>query len=525
MGHLKKLGAMKPITYRVDENFPDEQMNRHSRFYSRFRGKSLRKEKAVKENDSYFTDLKSLAESNDWDENFFSGMGLAGYVLSSAWGLLAYYCSSIFPQSIQSQFDIQLSRIVFIVMLMLAEFVIWRLSSYWSSDKRLHLLVLLGFFCSPWNCIVALIPLEIPPVLLWCAWGVSGLGYACMISLWSRFLCRLQPRRLAIYMMSTTVLNGSLFLIVSYMQYTPGIIVAFTLPITSLLLYIFTLRGLKKRVVMTCTPKQAHETIKIKPFLASFLYSIGMGAAGCCATFSLRELETGDFFLGLVFLVAGSIVFFSNRHHDEMIKKIMSVWTLPISLACILPLPVLNPYGRVFCCITLLTFYFVRSIINRRALGEVLSYRAGFTVGAFAYGRLANTGGILLGWVIMFFAFVSKYAGFNMQLVSVVVIGIIFVSLGSYIIADYYPVPPVLKEDEKGRWRLRCEKIAESYGLSPRQTEVLILLAKGRNAKYIEKELFLSSYTVRTHIYTIYKKMSVHSHQDLLNVISKGSST
>ncbi len=61
--------------------------------------------------------------------------------------------------------------------------------------------------------------------------------------------------------------------------------------------------------------------------------------------------------------------------------------------------------------------------------------------------------------------------------------------------------------------------LCSRYGLTPREEEVFGLLAKGRNAEFIQNALVISNHTVKTHIYNIYRKMDVHSLQDLLDVL------
>jgi DNA-binding CsgD family transcriptional regulator len=72
-----------------------------------------------------------------------------------------------------------------------------------------------------------------------------------------------------------------------------------------------------------------------------------------------------------------------------------------------------------------------------------------------------------------------------------------------------------------GPWRLRCRSIAEEYRLSPREIEVFQLLAKGRNAEYISKTLFISLHTVKTHISRIYRKLLVNSQQELIGLVDQ----
>ncbi len=62
-------------------------------------------------------------------------------------------------------------------------------------------------------------------------------------------------------------------------------------------------------------------------------------------------------------------------------------------------------------------------------------------------------------------------------------------------------------------------EISLRYMLSARESEILSLLAKGRSQPYIQEILFLSKSTVSTHVKHIYKKLGVHSKQELLNLV------
>lgn len=68
-----------------------------------------------------------------------------------------------------------------------------------------------------------------------------------------------------------------------------------------------------------------------------------------------------------------------------------------------------------------------------------------------------------------------------------------------------------------------CAQIAETYALSPRETEILEYLARGRGSKYIADKLCISSETVRTHSKRIYDKMDVHTKEELLDRIEEKS--
>lgn len=63
-----------------------------------------------------------------------------------------------------------------------------------------------------------------------------------------------------------------------------------------------------------------------------------------------------------------------------------------------------------------------------------------------------------------------------------------------------------------------CERLANDYGLSKREREVLALMLEGRNMPYIENELCISESTVKTHKRHIYDKLGVHSLQEVLDM-------
>lgn len=72
---------------------------------------------------------------------------------------------------------------------------------------------------------------------------------------------------------------------------------------------------------------------------------------------------------------------------------------------------------------------------------------------------------------------------------------------------------------EFGRWKTSCALVAERAGLSNRETEVFMLLAKGRGTEYIQNKLGISSHTVKTHTYNIYHKMGIGSREELLDAV------
>ena len=71
----------------------------------------------------------------------------------------------------------------------------------------------------------------------------------------------------------------------------------------------------------------------------------------------------------------------------------------------------------------------------------------------------------------------------------------------------------------RGRFHQRCEVIANTYLLSRRESEVMYYLARGYKSSHIQQQLYISEGTAKTHIRHIYRKLNIHSQQDLIHLI------
>lgn len=64
----------------------------------------------------------------------------------------------------------------------------------------------------------------------------------------------------------------------------------------------------------------------------------------------------------------------------------------------------------------------------------------------------------------------------------------------------------------------RCVQLADEFGLSLREQEVLGYLGRGRSQPYIRDQLVLSKNTVASHVKHIYAKLGVHSKQEVIDL-------
>lgn len=72
---------------------------------------------------------------------------------------------------------------------------------------------------------------------------------------------------------------------------------------------------------------------------------------------------------------------------------------------------------------------------------------------------------------------------------------------------------------EAARVMQACEDIAEKKNLSPREIEVLKLLAQGKSLSSVARELFIAEGTAKAHTRHIYEKLGINSRQELFDAL------
>lgn len=76
------------------------------------------------------------------------------------------------------------------------------------------------------------------------------------------------------------------------------------------------------------------------------------------------------------------------------------------------------------------------------------------------------------------------------------------------------------KPIQQGRFKKGCKQLEETCGLTPRESEIITLYARGLSAEAISGKLLISPATVRSHIKSAYAKANLHSRQELMERIN-----
>lgn len=81
--------------------------------------------------------------------------------------------------------------------------------------------------------------------------------------------------------------------------------------------------------------------------------------------------------------------------------------------------------------------------------------------------------------------------------------------------------PSLAPASDDGRDALaaRCRALAVERHLSPRETEVMELAARGYSAPAVASTLFITESTVKVHMRHIYEKLGIHGKQELIRLV------
>lgn len=109
------------------------------------------------------------------------------------------------------------------------------------------------------------------------------------------------------------------------------------------------------------------------------------------------------------------------------------------------------------------------------------------------------------------------------ELVLAIGLLLLFVFEFTPILTERYNDGPERTEAKKGAssdaFARRIADLVEQGGLTPREQDVLVAMARGRSAQYIADTFVVSKETARTHIRHVYQKLDVHSREELMDLV------
>lgn len=460
------------------------------------------------------------------------------------------------PMALYERDNCPYFAIIFFVMAIVA-FFIRKLAGFLAGKAGNIVLISISFL---FGCVAPLglaFPAFVNAVVL-----VSAIGIACILFQWWSHLCSFEHRFLMTFTSVSLIAGAAVVFLLSIIgiNSSVGVVIVSLCFFVSTLLLCF-VKNDERDVLCTAMgssgalsrlrSKSMHRLGEFNYFGVGFLTAIAVEFAVTQISFQGGSTETSPATLFSIAMVLACLICFlvhyrSNFDIEHFSKSYFAftciIGFLPIPGITGVYLDVAIVYLLVVHCLQVLLI--VLAIIELARFEEISPFwYAG--EGVFLFGGMA-VGGLFVKVALAFF-------GMEEGVYLICALSIVFVSFAQ-VLFDRVAYPEIelfvsgefpdlgpyseSKENEKKsegnqqdtsskdegkkyvpRFKNRIRDIERAYGLSPRQCEVLELLAKGRDTGYIVQYFQISRSTAKTHIYNIYLKLDIHSRQDLFDMI------
>ena len=367
-------------------------------------------------------------------------------------------------------------------------------------------------------------------ILLWVCGVMTGFGSALLLLQWGCVFGS-SPSSIS----STESALSYLFAAVAYL-----VVCFLPAPVNVLIILILPLLSTGSLIKLEANNGKTQKTPATEPSIFlhnSFLFKLMCGTL-CIGVIvaTANELNAASdpglsaihlilqFFLASVSapLIMLAINFFSRRHHfgfgyrPVLVFMVFGVITIPFFALVSQTSNWIMLIG--FHCFDLMLWSLLADLSYRFHVSPIL---------AFGLGRgalyLANAFGSCLGVFVQLNYLNSS--DFIALTAASTIITLFLVVTFSFVLTeqDLISFHGVEKDGKPGLVMQSCNRLAEEYGLSPREEAVIRLLVKGRSIIRIQEELYMSKGTVNTHLHHIYRKLGIHNKQEILDLVENDS--
>lgn len=352
--------------------------------------------------------------------------------------------------------------------------------------------------------------------------------YLCLSLLWAIFLG--SQKWVFRHSAGALIVGGVLCMLGASLNETGAFILLLLLPICSLVLFFVLLPTLLRKWEFVSTAQSAERylphisgivTTVCDGFLAGLgLYCILIGWEGWGE--SLSGLSVG---ICVAMIGTALIIDDVNKMQvtENLLLKTYSIRMMPaLFFLCFLPQYWIGIIGCYLLSNT--AVHLIRIIATTAEQTRFNQLNQMFSFGtskSFVFGGF--TAGWLVGYIALDIASQTEYLRILMFF-SILLVLLVF---STFLFQDNFHLGEPETDTQiaeshvadSGSFKHAVTQTATEYGLSSRQTEVLFLLARGRNARYIQQQFYISRATAKAHIYSIYRKTNTHSQQGLIDLI------
>ena len=349
---------------------------------------------------------------------------------------------------------------------------------------------------------------------------IMGAATSCFHVEWGRMLGHLGPRKTILHGIVGTVLASVFLVFITSFSDVFLWVIAFFVPILSMCLL-----RLEARSVRNLYPCITGDRLHVpRRFLAtSFTQGLSLGIAQTILLTGNYDgpvvaLTASSFALSAVILLVCALFF-----RMDFNQLIYQIGFLVMALGYLL-MSLFSP-GFIGAVLVQMTGYRFVDIMMWALCVYLIKQRGLPTNWVFAittcFLLLGQLTGSIVGALTIVAIPLSGEGAYSLSVVMVFVLLALALLLSDRknLQTGWGMVRPGDAEALPGNFEMGCKLVCRQYELTAREGEVFSLLAKGRNRAYICTELTLSKETVKTHIRNIYRKMGIHSQQEVFEAV------
>ena len=362
-------------------------------------------------------------------------------------------------------------------------------------------------------------------VVLVGAWFFAGLGSVCVLALWGYFLAQLNHAKAMVFSASSVLLAGLCVLVITLLfKDTAWPFANILLSLSSALLFcVWSQISFEKEEFLNYKNVRPHDTKSLVHSSAAMVANSFLLGFGFCIMASASNLSFVIAIVAAIIVAALYKIIDTHRKPKYQVGTIINI-IAPVAAIEFLLLPYTNEPLSVLLVGVCMLIAMINEVICWSA---VACYMHVYQVHPFAnagFGRVGDVIGLGLGFGYGVISLGVPYANYEFGVGRALIV-VLFIAVQVFFFQDNYKpftehssmseelsndLPaPVESEQRKGLWKQNIEAFAQKYELTARQTEVLMLLAKGYSTAKIEEVFVISNHTVKAHVYGIYQKTDV----------------
>lgn len=356
---------------------------------------------------------------------------------------------------------------------------------------------------------------------------LTGVGSGAVVVLWAEALARLGSKLTINLSVCALLLAAAGYAVLSLLPAHIAQVLVAALPVVSMLFFRRFQRELPRVSRSQCNVRVGMRP-PVRMILIALFFGLSFGAMkGLLAPASSDLIGLRDM-LNIVAIVIGVIGVYATANVFRMdFDQLTYQVALPLMALGFLFLPLREPASVIGTAIHQCGYQYFYIVLW--ATWSVLATRAEVPVAwVVSWGMFSVQLGQLIGSYASAFAvgvipdklgmaMLSGAAVFTMLLIALFVFGNRTATTGWGSIKPAEVGIPSSDFDEAAM------QAARHFKLSPRESEVFLLLAKGRNRAYIANKLAVGDETVKSHIKSLYRKLGVHSQQELIDLVDTGA--